>query len=131
MTQPDDRWDRRFAEFAQLGIQQRLRLLADLGLTDEDISTAFPATAARSVRRWRVEASSAKVRARRWDVIDDIGALASAHFAGDAPRSPDVLVHWLRTRNRELDEQRPLQCIAEGDSGFRRARAALDRDLLA
>lgn len=128
--EPGNRWDERFAEFARLDVSARLRLLVDLGMTDDDIGSAFPSATPRSVRRWRAGDLSARLRARRWDIIDDIGALASAYLTGGEQHTPEVLVHWLRTRNRELEERRPLQCLADGESGYRRVRAALARDLL-
>jgi hypothetical protein len=117
-------WRDRFATAHQL--DQRLRLLNEFGLTDSDIAQAVPRAKARSIRRWRTERPPTSRLGERWTPIDDLCAIIGI-FVSDASYDEDAIVAWLRSRQPELDDERPLQVIADG--GFDAVRRAVQHRL--
>jgi hypothetical protein len=63
----------------------------------------------RSVRRWAVDGDYVAVQARHSQAIDDLRYLQSIL----SPTLPGVnFARWLRARNRQLDDERPIDLIA-------------------
>src|SRR5690242_8055503 len=67
-------WLELFARAARL--HERLELLSEFGLTDQDLAKAT-GIAARSVRRWRTEGPPSTKVAERWEPIDDLCTVIS------------------------------------------------------
>jgi hypothetical protein len=128
-------WRRLF--LAALRFDERLKLLVDFGLTDHDIATAIPNTKTRSVRRWRAEGAPSKRPGDRWAPIDDLCAIIG-FFLADGSFDEESIVSWLRSRQMELGNRRPLEVIEEGDfdavlaaaENSLRTSAATDEELL-
>jgi hypothetical protein len=97
-------------------------LLGKLGFTDRDIAEAVGASD-RTVRRWRAGEDPAG-SVRYWKAIDDLRAVVVL-LDEEGTLSGDGIVHWARARNRDLDDRRPLEVLAEG--GFDRVRRAAQR----
>lgn len=113
-----DQRDARIAEWRSrlLGavrIEDRLRLLREIGLTDEDIARALPKGNARSVRRWRTEGVARVRMPGRWEPIDDLCVIVGFLLA-DGTYDEDGVVAWLRSRQIELDHARPLEALGAG-----------------
>lgn len=100
-------------------------LLGHFGLTDADIATAT-ATNPRSVRRWKIATEPTRATAERLDDLRNVVVLMR-ESEGITDRA---IVLWLRQRNRELEDHRPLEVLAHGLYGHVRnaALAFLDRD---
>ncbi len=100
-------------------------LLGQLGLTDIDIGVAT-GTNPRSVRRWKNSTEPTRATLERLDDLRNVVVLLR-ESEGMTDRA---IVLWLRQRNRELDDQRPLEVLAFGLYGHVRnaALAFLDRD---
>jgi hypothetical protein len=100
--------------------RQVVSLLHDLGLSYEDIATATGATV-RSVRRWGT-ASDESGSVRYWRKIDDLRAIV-ALLLESRSLEPSAAVHWLRYRNSDLEDERPLELLSQDDM-FPYVRAA-------
>lgn len=100
-------------------------LLGQFGLTEVDIATAT-ATNPRSVRRWKLGTEPTRTTAARLDDLRNV-ILLMRESEGMTDRA---IVLWLRQRNRELEDHRPLEVLAHGLYSHVRnaARAFLDRD---
>lgn len=100
-------------------------LLGQFGLTDLDIATAT-ATNPRSVRRWKLGTEPTRTTAERLDDLRNVIVLMR-----DSEGMTDrAIILWLRQRNRELEDHRPLEVLAHGLYSHVRnaALAFLDRD---
>jgi hypothetical protein len=100
-------------------------LLGQFGLTEVDIGTAT-ATNPRSVRRWKVGTEPTRTTAERLDDLRNVIVLMR-----DTEGMTDrAIALWLRQRNRELEDHRPLEILAHGLYNHVRnaALAFLDRD---
>jgi hypothetical protein len=94
-------------------------LFSAVGLSDADIALAVGATE-RSVRRWRAgDQATSPTRYRKQ--IDDLRAILVV-LDETGTLSIDGAVHWLRARNRDLGDNRPLDVLRVGD--FEAVRAA-------
>jgi hypothetical protein len=94
-------------------------LLAEHGAADR-------AVAARSVRRWKLGTEPTRTTAERLDDLRNVIVLMR-----DSEGMTDrAIVLWLRQRNRELEDHRPLEVLAHGLYSHVRnaALAFLDRD---
>jgi hypothetical protein len=100
-------------------------LLGHFGLTEVDIATAT-ATNPRSVRRWKLRTEPTRTTAQRLDDLRNVIVLMR-ESGGMTDRA---IVLWLRQRNRELEDHRPLEVLAHGLYSHVRnaALAFLDRD---
>jgi hypothetical protein len=100
-------------------------LLGQFGLTDVDIAAAT-ATNPRSVRRWKHTTEPARTTAERLDDLRNVVVLMR-ESEGMTDRA---IVLWLRQRNRELEDHRPLEVLAHGLYSHVRNAALgfLDRD---
>jgi hypothetical protein len=100
-------------------------LLGQFGLTEVDIATAT-ATSPRSVRRWKLGTEPTRTTAERLDDLRNVVVLMR-ESEGMTDRA---IVLWLRQRNRELEDHRPLEVLAHGLYSHVRnaALAFLDRD---
>ena len=100
-------------------------LLGQFGLTEVDIAIAT-ATTPRSVRRWKLGTEPARTTAERLDDLRNVIVLMR-ESEGMTDRA---IVLWLRQRNRELEDHRPLEVLAHGLYSHVRnaALAFLDRD---
>jgi hypothetical protein len=107
-------WRRLFLTARRLN--ERLALLDAFGLTDRDIAKAVPNATARSVRRWRTEAGGVPTTrlAERWEPVDDLCAIIG-YFLADGSYDEESVVSWLRSRQPELGNQRPLDTLSAGD----------------
>jgi hypothetical protein len=101
------------------------QLLGQFGLTDLDIAVAT-GTNPRSVRRWKNGTEPTRRTAERLDDLRNVVVLMREN-EGMTDRA---IVLWLRQRNRELDDHRPLEVLAYGLYGHVRnaALAFVDRD---
>lgn len=108
-------------------IDQRLRLLIEFGFTDYDIAKAIPNAKARSVRRWRTERPPLTRQTERWDPVDDLCALV-CFVLSDGTYDEEGVIAWMRSRQPELDNERPLDVLRTGD--FDAVRAAAEQALL-
>ena len=114
---------------ADLRVALEPRLIAELlgqfGLTDVDLATAT-GTNPRSVRRWKAATEPARTTAERLDDLRNV-VLLMRDSEGMTDRA---IVLWLRQRNRELEDHRPLEVLAHGLYSHVRnaALAFLDRD---
>lgn len=79
-----------------------------LALTAEEIATATGADQ-RTVRRWWHNGSSPKQYRRQLDDLRAIAEILSATLKEDAIGS------WLRSRNRYLRYERPLEALGRGE----------------
>jgi hypothetical protein len=52
--------------------------------------------------------------AERWEPVDDLCAIIS-YFLADGSYDQESIVSWLRSRQLELDNQRPLDTLSGGD----------------
>ena len=104
-------WLARFGGAVRFG--DRLRLLAEFGLSDADIAKATPGAAVRSIRRWRTQGAPVTKASERWEPIDDLCAVIS-FFLADGSYDEDAIVSWLRSRQRVLENRRPLDVLGEG-----------------
>jgi Protein of unknown function (DUF2384) len=93
------------------------RLHVEIGLLERDIARATGANE-RSVRRWL---GGAPMQARSEERIDDLRAVV-LELAEAMP--PNVIVNWLRARNRVLGLERPLDVLGQGE--FERVRNAIE-----
>lgn len=107
---------------AAINPRRAVGLLSQTGLSDGDIAAAVGATD-RSVRRWRAGDESVNPT-RYWRGIDDLRAIV-IFLREDGTLDDEGIGHWLRARNRELDDQRPLEVLRLG--GFDRVRDAAER----
>jgi hypothetical protein len=100
-------------------------LLGQFGLTDVDVAIAT-GTNPRSVRRWKLGTEPTRPTAERVDDLRNVVVLMR-ESEGMTDRA---IVLWLRQRNRELEDHRPLEVLAHGLYGHVRnaALAFLDRD---
>lgn len=117
-------WLERFGKAVRL--RDRLKLLAEFGLTDRDIAKATPDTAERSIRRWRKEGPPATKVSERWDPIDDLFAVIN-FFLADGSYDDESIVAWLRSRHPALESCRPLDVLGEGN--FSAVLAAAEQTL--
>lgn len=120
-----DGWRRRFLMAVRL--KDRLSLLVAFGLTDYDIAKAVPGVAARSVRRWRTEGPPVSKTVARWEAVDDLCSLIGLLIA-DGTYDEEGIVAWLRSRQPELGNQRPLNVLGSGD--FDAVLATVERGLV-
>lgn len=113
---------------AAVRLEERLQLLAELGLTDNHISQAIPggSASARSVRRWRSEGVPRGRMAGRWEPIDDLCAIIG-FLLSDGTYDEEGITAWLRTRHPELNQERPLSVLGTGN--FAAVFAAAERTL--
>lgn len=102
-----------------LSPHRAIAALSARGLSDIDIATAVGATD-RSVRRWRSGADPASPTRYR-NQIDDL-RMSFAVLLEGGTLGNEGAVHWLRARNRDLDDGRPLDALRAGQ--FDRVRAA-------
>lgn len=93
------------------------KLHREIGLTERDIARATGANE-RSVRRWL---GGATMQTRSQERIDDLRATV-LELSEAMP--PNVIVNWLRARNRALGLDRPLDVLGEGE--FRRVQNAIE-----
>jgi hypothetical protein len=117
-------WRRRFLTARRL--DERLRLLAAFGLHDDDVVKVVRTAKVRSIRRWRTERPPATRLAERWEPIDDLCAVIG-YFLADETYDEEGIVAWLRSRQGQLDYQRPLDVLGAGD--FDAVRAAVEYEL--
>ena len=115
------RWQRRFLSAEQ--IDKRLQLLVEFGLTDRDIAQAVPNAQARSIRRWRTERPPATRLAERWEPVDDLCTIVR-YMVSDGSYDEQGVVAWLRSRQPELSNERPLDVLQRGDFDSVTAAAA-------
>jgi len=90
-----------------------VRLLVEIGLSDEDIATAVGVTE-RSVRRWRAGEGERAPLLRKWRAVDDLRTIVLI-LAEDGSLPLEGIVYWLRARNRRLDDRRPLDVLCLGE----------------
>lgn len=118
-------WSRAF--LLSRGLDDRLRLLIEFGLTDVDVARVMPSDVSpRSVRRWRTERAPMTRTAERWEPVDDLFALVG-YFIANNTYDEEATVAWLRSRHRALDFERPLDALRAGR--FEAVRAAAEEDL--
>jgi hypothetical protein len=99
-------------------LQDRLRLLCDLGLSDAEIATAFPdGGSARSIRRWRLHGMDRDREGARWRPIDDLCAIVG-YLMSDGTFDEDATLAWLRSRHPQLGQRIPLEVLGEARNGF-------------
>ncbi|MBV9193541.1 MAG: hypothetical protein JO168_05305 [Solirubrobacterales bacterium] len=100
-------------------------LLGHFGLSELDIATAT-ATNPRSVRRWKLGTEPTRTTAERLDDLRNVIVL----MRESEGMSDRAIVLWLRQRNRELEDHRPLEVLAHGLYSHVRNAALgfLDRD---
>lgn len=96
-----------------------ISVLSARGLSDADIASATGATE-RSVRRWRSGAESGSPSRHRGQ-IDDLRTIFAVLREGGT-LGDEGAAHWLRARNRNLDDSRPLDVLRA--NGFEQVRAA-------
>jgi hypothetical protein len=114
-------WQRRFLSAEQL--DERLQLLVDFGLTDQDIAKAVPNAQPRSIRRWRTEKPPLTRLAERWEPVDDLCTIIR-YLLSDGSYDEQGVVAWLRSRQPELSNERPLDVLRRGDFDAATAAAA-------
>lgn len=97
-------------------LEQRLQLLAEIGLSDLEISRTLPngTGSARSVRRWRSEGVARGRVAGRWEPIDDVCSIVG-FLLSDGTYDEAGVVAWLRSRRPELGQKRPLDELGAGN----------------
>jgi len=119
-------------------IADRLTLLHDFGLTDHDLAAAIPKSKARAIRRWRTTGPPSTRTADIWRAVDDLYYTVS-YFLADGSYDEDAIIAWLRSRQRELYDRRPLEVLASRNFDDVRAAAeavlcsgsgVLDEDLV-
>ncbi len=102
---------------------ERLALLHDFGLTDHDLAAAIPRSTPRAIRRWRAVGPPSTRSADIWRAVDDLYYTVS-YFLADGSYDEPAIVAWLRSRQPELHDRRPLSALASG--GFDDVRAAAE-----
>ena len=80
----------------------------DIGLRDRELMKLADVSRA-TLSRWRKEGD-----AQRPEALDDIRVIAVLLIESGAMRPP-LVAGWLRSRNRGLSWQRPLDVLKEGD----------------
>jgi transcriptional regulator with XRE-family HTH domain len=88
--------------------EQLHALSKDIGLRDRELMKLTDVSRA-TLSRWRKEGD-----AQRPEPLDDIRVIAVLLIESGAMRPPSV-AGWLRSRNRGLSWQRPLDVLKEGD----------------
>ena len=109
-------------------LQDRLKLLSGLGLSDAEIAEVFPGPggSARSVRRWRLHGMDRDREGARWRPIDNLCAIVG-YLMSDGTFDEDATVAWLRSRQPQLGQRRPLEVLGAG--GFDHALDAAESTL--
>jgi hypothetical protein len=106
-------WRRRLATADRL--KERLEVLRDFGLSDSEIARVFGRSGnTRSIRRWRQEGVAASREGERWEPIDNLCAIIGCLLA-DGTYEEEGVVAWLRSRQAELDYERPLDRLGKQD----------------
>lgn len=106
------RWRSRL--YASVRLQDRLKLLTDLGLTDYEIGRVLPkGGSARSVRRWRRDGVTSQREAALWQPIDDLCAVVG-YLLADGTYDERAAIAWLRSRHPDLAQRRPLDVLGTG-----------------
>jgi hypothetical protein len=118
-------WRKRFLGAHRL--DERLRLLVAFGLTDHDIAKVVTDVTPRSIRRWRTEGPPRTRIAERWEPIDDLCAVVG-YFLADGTYDEEGIVAWLRSRQEQLGNERPLDVMS--DCGFGAVRGAMEHELV-
>lgn len=95
-------------------LEERLQLLAQLGLSDSEVARSIPEGNARSVRRWRSEGVARGRLAGRWGPVDDLCAIIG-FLLSDGTYDEEGVLAWLRSRHPELAQRRPLDALGAGD----------------
>lgn len=98
--------------------------LSAFGLTEQDLAAATGAHV-RTVRRWKAP-DAQREPSHHTRQIDDLRTLV-ARMAATGAMTDRAIVFWLRSRNRWLNDMRPLEVLAKGtDEDFERVRGAAD-----
>ena len=90
--------------------EQLASLKSDLGLRDREL-TRLAGVSRATLSRWRREGD-----AERPTEIDDLRAIVALLVRSGAMK-PRSVAGWLRSRNRGLNDQRPLEALEAGEFG--------------
>lgn len=104
--------------------RQKVDALTNFGLSEQDLADAAGAHR-RTVRRWKsAEAGNDPTHHARQ--IDDLRTVV-ARLASSGAMTDRAVVFWMRSRNRWLGDQRPLNVLSSGEEiDFERVKAAAD-----
>lgn len=107
-------WQQRL--LAAVRPQDLLEALIDLGLQDRDLVRACSRSSlsTRTLRRWRREGFPESKADERWEALDDLRAIIGFMLAEGTYDDEEGIVSWLRSRQPDLNLQRPLDVLGEG-----------------